>query len=52
MYELEGIIRQWKVQLKRSFYLMSPAAIWQMEYTIRYLEELLSLKGGKNKGLG
>lgn len=45
MDELEGLIHFWKVVLFYDKWCMPPSTIYQIESTIRYLEELKKSKG-------
>ena len=42
--ELEGLIHFWKEHLFHNQHIMTPSIIWQVEQTIKGLEELKKLK--------
>ena len=48
MTRLEGCIRFWKSKLESNRFLLEPATDAQIEATIRFLEELQKLGGGKD----
>jgi len=42
--ELEALIHFWKEHLCHNRHIMNPSIIWQVEQTIKFLEELKKLR--------
>jgi len=47
MNELDSLIHFWKEHLFHNRSFMEPSIIWQIEQTIKHLQELKDLKGGE-----